>query len=101
MAMRGEIKRGRPWTPREIEVLRLLLSGMSIKDIAAKLHVEYRTVKFHLTRIYENLNVESVSGVNKRYALLEHFGRFEVIVRWVPNDPQLFPKEVLPDGDCS
>jgi two-component system, NarL family, nitrate/nitrite response regulator NarL len=39
-------------TPRETEVLQLVLAGRTNKAIAAKIGVSEKTVEFHLNRIY-------------------------------------------------
>jgi DNA-binding NarL/FixJ family response regulator len=44
---------------RELEVLRLLVSGASNKAIAAQLDVSENTVKTHLSHIFDKLNVQS------------------------------------------
>ena len=44
-------------TPREREVLHLLSEGLANKLIARRLGISERTVKAHLTRIYEQLGV--------------------------------------------
>jgi DNA-binding NarL/FixJ family response regulator len=44
-------------TPREIEVLKLLIKGYSIKYIAAELFIAYDTCKAHLKNIYTKLHV--------------------------------------------
>lgn len=46
---------------RESEVLKLVTTGMSNKEIAEKLFVSQRTVKAHLTNIFNKLNVASRS----------------------------------------
>lgn len=46
-------------TEREEEVLALLQKGFSNSRIAADLHLSERTVRFHLTNIYDKLNVTS------------------------------------------
>ena len=46
-------------TPRSLEVLHLLASGATNKQIAAKLSVTTHTVKFHTERIYRDLGVRS------------------------------------------
>ncbi len=44
-------------TPREVEVLVFLRGGLSNKQIARELHLSERTVKAHLTRIFQRLGV--------------------------------------------
>lgn len=47
-----------PLTPREIEVLKHVASGDSNRSIAKKLFISEKTVKNHLYRIFQKLNVE-------------------------------------------
>jgi len=44
-------------TPRELEVLRLVGSGMANKQIARRLGISERTVKAHLTSVFQSLGV--------------------------------------------
>lgn len=46
-------------TPREIEVLGLLLRGWSMKQVARELNVAPRTVAFHKYRAMQTLNVQN------------------------------------------
>jgi DNA-binding NarL/FixJ family response regulator len=46
-------------SPREREVMRLVAAGKSNKEIAAALHVTERTVKFHVTAIFNKLGAEN------------------------------------------
>ncbi len=50
-----------PLTPREKEILRLVASGMSNKEIADKLYLSLRTVKAHLSNIFNKMEVASRS----------------------------------------
>ena len=52
-------KRDYDLTPRELEVLSLLVSGMNNNEIAEKLVVSRSTVKFHVSSILSKLNVSS------------------------------------------
>ena len=47
-------------TPREREVLELLIQGMSSKQIAAALDIGIRTVDTHKARVLDKIGVESV-----------------------------------------
>jgi len=46
-------------TEKEREVCRLLFKGLSNKEIAAVLNVTEKTIKFHVTGIFEKCSVES------------------------------------------
>ena len=63
-AMTAPVKEGKAsdlLSERELEVLRLVTLGMSNKEIAEKLFLSQRTVKAHLTNIFNKLNVASRS----------------------------------------
>ncbi|GAA5520389.1 hypothetical protein Asal01_00320 [Fodinibius salicampi] len=46
-------------TPRELEVLRILVTGKTNKDIAKELYISERTVDRHVSNILGKLNVET------------------------------------------
>ena len=50
-------------TPREREILTLLVSGQSNKEIARTLDLQEITVKFHVRNIFRKLNVDRKSVV--------------------------------------
>jgi len=50
---------GAQLTPREQEILNLLLEGISTKEIAFKLSLSVRTVDFHRNNIYNKLDVHN------------------------------------------
>jgi NarL family two-component system response regulator LiaR len=61
---------------RESEILKLVAMGMSNKDIAEKLVLSERTIKAHLTNVFNKLNVASrseaiVKGLQWRLVTLE------------------------------
>ena len=50
-------------TPRETDVLSELVKGLSYKMIAHKLNISYETVRSHMKKIYEKLQVASLTEV--------------------------------------
>lgn len=62
-------------SPREIEVLQLIVEGLLNKEIAARMNIGLTTVISHRKNIVEKLGVKSVAGltiyaVMKRYIIL-------------------------------
>ena len=58
-------------TDRENEILKLLVDGLSKKQIAEKIFLSYHTVDVHIRQIYEKLEVHTLSGAVAK-ALKEH-----------------------------
>jgi DNA-binding CsgD family transcriptional regulator len=53
-------------SPRECEILGLLASGQSIKEMARALGISPNTVKTHVARVYEKLDVQKrIQAVEK------------------------------------
>jgi len=48
-----------PLTPREVEVLQLLATGLGNRAIAHQLKISEHTVKFHISSIFSKLNASS------------------------------------------
>jgi FixJ family two-component response regulator len=48
-------------TPRELEVLRLVITGMLNKQIAYELGIVEKTIKVHRARVMEKMDVESLA----------------------------------------
>jgi DNA-binding NarL/FixJ family response regulator len=46
-------------TPREVEILQLVLAGRTNKAIAAQICVSEKTVEFHLAKIYTKIGVRT------------------------------------------
>ena len=55
-------------TVREIEILRLVVQGLTDAQVAEQLAISPRTVSWHLTSIYSKLGVSSRSAAT-RYAI--------------------------------
>jgi DNA-binding NarL/FixJ family response regulator len=61
-------------TPRELDVLRLLVGGATNREIAGQLFISQKTVTVHVTRILSKLDARSrveAAGVAQRIGLLE------------------------------
>ena len=71
---------GKQLTPRQVQVVTGLLAGLSSKEMACRLNISQRSVKFHAGRVYRKYRV------NCREDLLSKFGRFEITVRWIASD---------------
>ncbi len=54
-----DINRIQTLTPREIQVLQMLISGLSNKVVAQQLHISEHTVKFHISSIFQKLDVST------------------------------------------
>jgi two-component system response regulator NreC len=55
-------------TPRETEVLKLIVAGLSTKQIAAQLGVSFKTAVSHRSRMMEKLDIHEVASL-VRYAI--------------------------------
>lgn len=72
-ALRPEPRRSERWarlSDRELEILRLLASGMSVTRIGGELGVSVKTVSTHRKRLLTKLDLDSTAGL-VRYALAE------------------------------
>ncbi|MEL0587723.1 MAG: response regulator [Candidatus Thiodiazotropha sp. (ex. Lucinoma kazani)] len=62
-------------TKREQEVMALLVSGYSNKQMAQELEISYRTVEIHRRRVYEKMEVESLAELIKMVHVIEFLRR--------------------------
>ncbi|MBN1531425.1 MAG: response regulator transcription factor, partial [Spirochaetes bacterium] len=60
-------------TPREAEVIRLVVEGFSRKEIAGRMGLSEETVKTHITGVYNKL------GVNNRMQLLNLLKEYNMV----------------------
>ncbi len=57
-------------TSRELEVLQLLVEGMSTKQIASSLRLSIKTIESHRSRVMKKINVNNIADLTK-YAIRE------------------------------
>jgi LuxR family maltose regulon positive regulatory protein len=57
---------GEELTPKELEVLRLLATRLSRREIGARLYISLNTVKTHQRALYRKLRVEHRSAAVSR-----------------------------------
>ena len=57
-------------TSRELEVLQLLVEGMSTKQIASSLRLSIKTIESHRSRVMKKVNVNNIADLTK-YAIRE------------------------------
>lgn len=46
-------------TPRELEILQLVIAGKTNKEIAREIFISKKTVEFHLDHIYSKLGIRT------------------------------------------
>lgn len=73
-----------PLTERELEVVRLLATGISNKEIAARLHLSPNTVRVHLRNIFTKLEAQSRTEVTM---IAVRNGWVELTTQTAPGDP--------------
>lgn len=52
-----------PPTPREKQIISLIVSGCTVREMARKLYIDCNTVKFHKKNIFKKLGVKNVAQV--------------------------------------
>lgn len=61
------LKRRASLTPREGEVMELVVAGRHNREIAAELGISVRTVEVHKSRVMEKLQVESIADLVRQH----------------------------------
>jgi DNA-binding CsgD family transcriptional regulator len=57
------VRRDSLLTPRETQVVLLIVQDLGHKEIAARLNISVKTVDFHVRKIYEKLGVSGPAGI--------------------------------------
>ncbi len=60
-------------TNRELEIIELIITGLTYKNVAEKLKIAERTVETHLTNIYNKI------GIDNKIELIRIAGDFNII----------------------
>jgi DNA-binding NarL/FixJ family response regulator len=61
-------------TPREWEIVKVALRGMSTKEMSTELEIKERTVTVHLQNIFQKL------GIHSRCELIVMFSRTNLLI---------------------
>jgi len=64
-------------TPRECEVLRLVIDGLASKEIAQRLHVSCKTVEAHRARIMRKMETDGVADLVRVVVSADTKGAFD------------------------
>ena len=67
----GILKRMEALTPREIDVMKLMVEGKANKVIAIDLDISQRTVEIHRARVMEKLKANSLAHLVRMYLAVE------------------------------
>ena len=59
----GSVRHENGLTERELEIVRLVASGYKNKEVGSSLSISERTVKTHLTNIFQKLGVRNRVGL--------------------------------------
>jgi FixJ family two-component response regulator len=78
-------------TPREFDVMRLVMAGLLNKQVAGELGISERTVKAHRGRVMEKMGVASVAELVLR---AQNAGVAPTPI--VPTDNRHLPKDIVP-----
>ncbi len=60
-----------PLNSRERQIVPLLIDGVTNKEIAERLHISVNTVKYHIKKLYQKLEVSSREEVISKFANVE------------------------------
>jgi DNA-binding NarL/FixJ family response regulator len=83
-------------TPRELEILSIVATGLSNSQIAKKLWVTEQTVKFHLSNIYRKLNVTNRTEASRWAHVRPRSGRLDPVLSPYPARPEQIARAVEP-----
>jgi DNA-binding NarL/FixJ family response regulator len=59
-------------TPRELEVLEMIASGLSNAEAASRMHLSVHAIKFHLAAVYRRLGVANRTEAAVTYMRLRN-----------------------------
>jgi FixJ family two-component response regulator len=59
-------------TPREREIMKMIVDGKPSKVIAVELNISEKTVHTHRAKIMQKMSAESVAALVRMYLIVEH-----------------------------
>ena len=84
--------------PRQREVLQLLLEGLSVKEVAARLELSPNTVHSHIKTIYLRFSVSSRAELLARWIRRGTYLNAETL-QSSPPQAEAQRQRLIPDGD--
>ena len=72
-------------TPRNREVLSLVMAGLGNREIAVRLDLQYQTVRNYVSQMYRKLNVKKRTGL-VMWAVQNGYDRPEMIAPWLKGE---------------
>ena len=65
-------------TPRQLQILRLIASGLTYKEVSESLYISPETVHRHIKLAYERLGVQTGTAHNSRLEAFRKLGWLQV-----------------------
>jgi DNA-binding NarL/FixJ family response regulator len=72
-------------TPRNREILSLVMTGLGNREIAERLDLQYQTVRNYVSQMYRELNVKQRTGL-VMWAVKNGYDRPEMIAPWLEGE---------------
>lgn len=58
-------------TPHQLRIVKLRIDGLTMQEIAVRMHLSWRTVAVHLHEVYRELDVHNVAQLTKAISAQE------------------------------
>jgi len=86
---------------RESEVVILVVQGLTNRQVADKLCVAEKTVKFHLTNVYKRMNISRRSEIIWSLPLTEFMNKAKSTDKTAGQTAESEPEDMIPAGSST